>query len=122
MPQGTDQQADARAAAASLAAEAALLEGRLRMLREAIAAVDVRIESVSESLRQLRTGASGTDDAALPTPAAENAEGGGSSGDESRPRSPGRDGRGAGRSERPHQAVQVAGAGRRTESGHQTTV
>jgi multidrug resistance efflux pump len=54
MSQGTDQQADARAAAASLAAEAALLEGRLRLLREAIAAVDARIESVSESLRRSR--------------------------------------------------------------------
>ncbi|WP_454315288.1 hypothetical protein [Streptomyces phaeoluteigriseus] len=42
------------AATASLAAEAALLEGRLSMLREAIETVDARIDAVSETLRRLR--------------------------------------------------------------------
>ncbi|WP_432074582.1 hypothetical protein [Streptomyces wuyuanensis] len=37
-----------------LAAEAALLEGRLRMLREALDTVDARMEAVSDSLRRLR--------------------------------------------------------------------
>lgn len=53
MPRGTDRQADPAAATASLAAEAALLEGRLRLLREAIDTVDARIDAVSEALRHL---------------------------------------------------------------------
>jgi hypothetical protein len=59
---GTDRQADPAAATASLAAEAALLEGRLSQLREAIHTVDARIESISETLRRLRHTASGPDD------------------------------------------------------------
>lgn len=43
-----------RAASVSLAAEAALLEARLRMLREELDTVDARIQAVSEALRQLR--------------------------------------------------------------------
>ncbi|GHA54551.1 MULTISPECIES: hypothetical protein [Streptomyces] len=54
MPRSTDRQADPAAATASLAAEAALLEGRLRLLREAIDTVDARIDVVSEALRQLQ--------------------------------------------------------------------
>ncbi|MGW2458014.1 hypothetical protein ACWC4J_18775 [Streptomyces sp. NPDC001356] len=54
MPRSTDRQADPAAATASLAAEAALLEGRLRLLREAIDTVDARIDTVSEALRQLQ--------------------------------------------------------------------
>jgi hypothetical protein len=55
MPGGsTDRQTDPAAATASLAAEAALLEGRLSLLREAIDTVDARIEAVSEALRRLQ--------------------------------------------------------------------
>ncbi|MDI5911738.1 MULTISPECIES: hypothetical protein [Streptomyces] len=60
----TDRQANPAAATASLAAEAALLEGRLSQLREAIHTVDSRIESISETLRRLRHTASGADDGA----------------------------------------------------------
>jgi hypothetical protein len=63
MLRGTDRPADP-AATASLAAEAALLEGRLSQLREAIHTVDARIESISETLRRLRHTASGSDDGA----------------------------------------------------------
>ncbi|WP_328891000.1 hypothetical protein [Streptomyces sp. NBC_00316] len=45
------------AAGVSLAAEAALLEARLRMLREELDTVDARIEAVSDALRQLRRSA-----------------------------------------------------------------
>jgi hypothetical protein len=61
MLRGIDRQTDPVAATASLAAEAALLEGRLRQLREAIHTVDARIESISETLRKLRHTASGPD-------------------------------------------------------------
>ncbi|KMS68734.1 MULTISPECIES: hypothetical protein [Streptomyces] len=54
MPRSTDRQTDPAAATASLAAEAALLEGRLRLLREAINTVDARIDAVSETLRRLQ--------------------------------------------------------------------
>ncbi|MFE0450107.1 hypothetical protein ACFW2D_02185 [Streptomyces sp. NPDC058914] len=50
----TDRQTDPAVAAASLAAEAVLLEGRLSLLREAIDTVDARIDAVSETLRRLR--------------------------------------------------------------------
>lgn len=62
MLRGTDRQVDPAAATASLAAEAALLEGRLSQLREAIHTVDARIESISKTLRRLRHTASGSDD------------------------------------------------------------
>ncbi|WP_333747742.1 hypothetical protein [Streptomyces sp. IBSBF 2394] len=52
MFRSTDRQTDP--AAASLAAEAALLEGRLSLLREAIDSVDARIDAVSETLRRLQ--------------------------------------------------------------------
>ncbi|MER5183705.1 hypothetical protein ABT009_36110 [Streptomyces sp. NPDC002896] len=49
----------------SLAAEAALLEAHLRLLQEAIDAVDARIKAVSDALRLLRgtssASAQGTD-------------------------------------------------------------
>ncbi|WP_037868983.1 hypothetical protein [Streptomyces sp. NRRL S-813] len=59
MPRSTDRQADPATATASLVAEAALLEGRLRLLREAINTVDARIEAVSETLRQLQHSGAG---------------------------------------------------------------
>ncbi|GGW79343.1 MULTISPECIES: hypothetical protein [Streptomyces] len=59
MSRSTDRQTDPAAATASLAAEAALLEGRLSMLREAIDSVDARIEAVSETLRRLQRSATG---------------------------------------------------------------
>ncbi|WKX22672.1 MULTISPECIES: hypothetical protein [unclassified Streptomyces] len=65
MSRSTDRQTDPAAATASLAAEAALLEGRLCLLREAIDSVDARIDAVSETLRRLRRPVSGpTDDGA----------------------------------------------------------
>ncbi|GGS99605.1 hypothetical protein [Streptomyces chromofuscus] len=54
MPRSTDRRTDPAAAVASLAAEAALLEGRLSLLREAIDTVDARIDAVSKALRQLQ--------------------------------------------------------------------
>jgi hypothetical protein len=62
MPPSTDRQTDPAAATASLAAEAALLEGRLRMLREAIDTVDARIDAVSETLKMLRCTVTGPAD------------------------------------------------------------
>ncbi|MGW0084334.1 hypothetical protein [Streptomyces sp. NPDC003393] len=62
MTRSTDRHADPSATTASLAAEAALLEGRVRLLREAINAVDARIEAVSETLRQLQRSGAGTAD------------------------------------------------------------
>ncbi|MET7861413.1 hypothetical protein ABZS81_30280 [Streptomyces sp. NPDC005318] len=53
MPQDRDHHSDPAAASVSLAAEAALLEARLRMLQEALGTVDARIEAVSEELRRL---------------------------------------------------------------------
>ncbi|MFK0120837.1 hypothetical protein [Streptomyces sp. NPDC090994] len=67
MPRSTDRPADPAAATASLAAEAALLEGRLNLLREAIGTVDARIDAVSETLSRLRRSvAAPTDGAASP--------------------------------------------------------
>ncbi|GGX76092.1 hypothetical protein [Streptomyces fructofermentans] len=54
----SEQQRDPAEAAVSLATEAALLEARLAMLREAIDAVDARMEAVSQTLRRLRAPAS----------------------------------------------------------------
>ncbi|WP_371101711.1 hypothetical protein [Streptomyces sp. PU_AKi4] len=48
------EEPDPVAAAATLAAEAAVLEARLRVLRETLGAVDARIEAVSDALRRLR--------------------------------------------------------------------
>ncbi|MFD8194617.1 hypothetical protein [Streptomyces wuyuanensis] len=55
-----DQPPDPAAAALLLATEAALLEGRLRMLRDALDTVDARMEAVSDTLRRLRSAASAT--------------------------------------------------------------
>ncbi|PPS85375.1 hypothetical protein [Streptomyces sp. MH60] len=66
MSQSTDRQTDPAAATASLAAEAALLEGRLSLLREAIDSVDARIDAVSESLRRLRRPVTGPTDGEAP--------------------------------------------------------
>ncbi|MFJ8357235.1 hypothetical protein [Streptomyces sp. NPDC093984] len=62
MPRSTDRQTDPAVATASLAAEAALLEGRLSLLREAIDAVDARIDAVSATLKRLRGSAAGPAD------------------------------------------------------------
>jgi hypothetical protein len=62
MPRSTDRQTDPAAAIASLATEAALLEARLRLLREAIDTVDARIDAVSETLRKLRHSVTGPAD------------------------------------------------------------
>lgn len=48
------EEPDPVAAGVTLAAEAAVLEARLRVLREALGAVDARIEAVSDALRRLR--------------------------------------------------------------------
>lgn len=54
----SDQHADAVAACVSLAAEAAVLAARCRMLQEDLAAVDARIRAVSDALHRLhRAGA-----------------------------------------------------------------
>ncbi|GAA3830079.1 hypothetical protein [Streptomyces chiangmaiensis] len=55
MPLDPDKHSDPAAASASLAAEAALLEARLRMLQEAIDTVDARIEAIHDALRHLHT-------------------------------------------------------------------
>ncbi|MEV0227267.1 hypothetical protein [Streptomyces sp. NPDC050704] len=73
MPRNSDQHPDPATASVSLAAEAALLEARLRMLQEALDTVDARIEAVSETLRQLRR--------ATPPGAGEQEDCGGSSGE-----------------------------------------
>ncbi|WP_159011879.1 hypothetical protein [Streptomyces sp. NRRL F-5123] len=52
MPLHPDQRFDP-ATGVVLAAEAALLEARLRMLREALGSVDARIAAVTEALRRL---------------------------------------------------------------------
>ena len=62
----THRMSDPAAAAAALAAEAALLEGRLSVLREAIETVDARIHAVSETLRRLRLSAAGSSDNEAP--------------------------------------------------------
>ncbi|MBY8876089.1 hypothetical protein [Actinacidiphila acidipaludis] len=49
-----DKHTDALAACVALAAEAAVLSARCRMLQEDLASVDARIRAVSESLRRLR--------------------------------------------------------------------
>ncbi|MEU5140371.1 hypothetical protein [Streptomyces sp. NPDC021139] len=66
MSRSTDRQTDPAAATASLAAEAALLEGRLSLLREAIDSVDARIDAVSETLRRLQRPVTGPADGETP--------------------------------------------------------
>ncbi|MGW4088130.1 hypothetical protein ACWEGS_34500 [Streptomyces sp. NPDC004822] len=63
----TDRQTDPAAVTASLAAEAALLEGRMSLLREAIHSVDARIDALSETLRRLRCPATGPTDGEAPS-------------------------------------------------------
>ena len=62
-----DTRTDPAVATASLAAEAALLEERLSLLREAIAAVDARIDAVSTRLRRLRHPTPGPPDGQAPS-------------------------------------------------------
>lgn len=57
----SDLYSDPAAVSVSLSAETALLEARLRMLREAITAVDTRIDAVSESLRRMQRSSSTRD-------------------------------------------------------------
>lgn len=64
MPQEPDQHSDPTAASVSLAAEATLLECRLRLLQEEIDTVDARIKAVSDALRLLRRTSSASDSAA----------------------------------------------------------
>jgi hypothetical protein len=64
--QSTDRQSDPAAATATLAAEAALLEGRLSLLREAIETVDARIHATSETLRRLQLSVAGSPDNEAP--------------------------------------------------------
>ncbi|MEU9317240.1 hypothetical protein [Streptomyces sp. NPDC048295] len=53
MTRNADRPTDPAAVTVSLAAEAAVLEGRLGVLREAIDEVDARISAVSERIRRL---------------------------------------------------------------------
>ncbi|MCL6674002.1 hypothetical protein [Streptomyces panaciradicis] len=53
MTRDSDRRTDAAAVTVLLAAKAAVLEGRLGVLREAIDEVDARIHSVSEKIRRL---------------------------------------------------------------------
>ncbi|MQY34013.1 hypothetical protein SRB17_19790 [Streptomyces sp. RB17] len=53
MPPDPDEHSDPAVTSVSLAAEAALLEARLRMLREELGHVDVRIKAISDTLRLL---------------------------------------------------------------------
>jgi hypothetical protein len=53
MPRDPDKHFDPAAASVSLAAEAALLEARIRLLQEAIDTVDARIKAASDALRLL---------------------------------------------------------------------
>ncbi|MDQ0760325.1 hypothetical protein [Streptomyces canus] len=57
MPRNPDPRSDRAAIGATLAAEAALLEAHERLLREALDAVDARIEAASAALRHLRRSA-----------------------------------------------------------------
>jgi hypothetical protein len=66
MPRSTDRQTDPAAATASLGAEAALLEGRLSLLREAIDTVDARIDAVSKTLRGLQRSVAEPTDVEVP--------------------------------------------------------
>ncbi|MFG3108067.1 hypothetical protein [Streptomyces tendae] len=77
MFRSTDRQTDPAAATASLAAEAALLEGRLSLLREAIDSVDARIDAVSETLRRLQRPATGPTDGKTPEATEERKSGAG---------------------------------------------
>ncbi|MFF4833956.1 hypothetical protein [Streptomyces sp. NPDC001315] len=54
MTQDRYEPLDTAAATVSLAAEAAVLEARVHMLRETIDTVDARIQETSEKLRRLR--------------------------------------------------------------------
>jgi hypothetical protein len=66
IPQSADRQSDPAAATATLVAEAALLEGRLSLLREAIETVDARIHATSETLRRLQLSVAGSPDNEAP--------------------------------------------------------
>ncbi|MCF3962702.1 hypothetical protein [Streptomyces fuscigenes] len=61
MPIGPRHPGDPAATGVTLAAEAAVLEARLRMLQEAADAVDARIEALTERLDALRRAAPARD-------------------------------------------------------------
>jgi hypothetical protein len=67
MPPDADKHSDPAADSVPLAAEAALLEARLVLLQEAIAAVDARIEAVSDTLRLLRRASSSAEAGGRPS-------------------------------------------------------
>ncbi|MFJ2887539.1 hypothetical protein ACIO53_15995 [Streptomyces sp. NPDC087305] len=54
MSQSTELQADPATVAASLTAEAAALEGRLRQLHEEVHAVNAHIASIAETIHTMR--------------------------------------------------------------------
>ncbi|MFF4353565.1 hypothetical protein [Streptomyces sp. NPDC001530] len=64
MPRDPDKHSDPAASSVSLAAEAALLEARVRLLQEEIDTVDARIKAVSDALRLLRRTSSASPQAA----------------------------------------------------------
>ncbi|MCQ4214094.1 hypothetical protein [Streptomyces longispororuber] len=66
--------ADTAAVTVSLAAEAAVLEGRLSVLREAIDEVDAQIRAVSEKIRRLPRSVAGP--GATGIPVCEGSDGG----------------------------------------------
>ncbi|MFJ3416044.1 hypothetical protein ACIPN8_06820 [Streptomyces sp. NPDC086082] len=59
MSQSTELQADPATVAASLTAEAAALEGRLRQLHEEVHAVNAHIASIAETMRATVTARGG---------------------------------------------------------------
>ncbi|MGW1886621.1 hypothetical protein [Streptomyces sp. NPDC001970] len=73
MPRDPDKHPDPATASVSLAAEAALLEARMRMLHEALDTVNACIKAVSDTLYQLHRSASAAN-------AADHEDHGGSSG------------------------------------------
>ncbi|MFI6876152.1 hypothetical protein ACIBL6_22255 [Streptomyces sp. NPDC050400] len=62
----THPRTDTAAVTVSLAAEAAVLEGRLSVLREAIDEVDAQIRAVSEKIRRLPRSVAGPGDTGIP--------------------------------------------------------
>lgn len=66
MTRSADRRTDPAAVAVSLAAQAALLEGRLGVLREAIDEVDAQIHAVSEKIRRLPRSVAGSGDTEAP--------------------------------------------------------
>ncbi|WP_328843228.1 hypothetical protein [Streptomyces sp. NBC_00258] len=66
MTRSAERRTDPAAVTVSLAAEAAVLEGRLGVLREAIDEVDTQIHAVSEKIRRLARSVAGSGDTEAP--------------------------------------------------------